>query len=68
MGGLYESEAHRLQREADNYTKDLEHERKHFMILKDNIKNWNENIDSVNASIKDKIPNPELEHRDLVRR
>ncbi len=46
-GGLYESEAHRLQREADNYTKTLEHERKHLMILKDNIKNWNENINTI---------------------
>ena len=27
-GGLYETEAQRLQREADEYTKKLEHERK----------------------------------------
>jgi len=38
------------------------------MIIKDNIKNWNENIGTVKESIKAKIPNPELEHRDLVRR
>lgn len=28
MGGKYETEAQRLQREADDYTKKLEHERK----------------------------------------
>ena len=68
IGGLYESEAHRLQREADNYTKDLEHERKHFMIISDNIKNQNETIGQLKETIKEKIPNPELEHREYVRR
>ena len=28
VGGRYETEAQRLQREADEYTKKLEHERK----------------------------------------
>ena len=28
IGGLYETEAQRLQREADKYTKWLEHEKK----------------------------------------
>jgi len=28
IGGRYETEAQRLQREADEYTKKLEHERK----------------------------------------
>ena len=28
-GGIYETEAQRLQREADEYTKMLEHERKY---------------------------------------
>lgn len=28
MGGMYETEPQRLQREADDYTKKLEHERK----------------------------------------
>lgn len=34
-GGMYETEAQRLQREADNYTKALEHERKKYLILED---------------------------------
>jgi hypothetical protein len=37
-GGIYESEAHRLQREADNFTKKYEHERKRYMILDDQFK------------------------------
>ena len=32
---LYETEADRLQREADNYTKKVEHERKALLILED---------------------------------
>jgi len=34
-GGLYETEIQRLQREADSYTRDLEHERKRHTITKD---------------------------------
>jgi hypothetical protein len=37
-GGIYESEAHRLQREAENFTKKYEHERKRYMILEDHYK------------------------------
>lgn len=33
-GGLYETEAQRLQREADEYTKKLEHERKYVQYCK----------------------------------
>jgi len=35
VGGLYETEAQRLQREADEYTKNLEHEKKTYLILQD---------------------------------
>jgi hypothetical protein len=34
-GGLYECENHRLQREADVYTKDVEHEKKRHLITTD---------------------------------
>jgi len=34
-GAMYESEALRLQREADNFTKKFEHEKKRLMILED---------------------------------
>ena len=35
---MYESEAQRLQREADNFTKHFEHEKKRLMILEDQYK------------------------------
>ena len=35
---MYESEALRLQREADNFTKHFEHEKKRLMILEDQYK------------------------------
>lgn len=31
--GMYETEVQRLQREADDYTRALEHERKRFAIV-----------------------------------
>ena len=31
--GIYETEVQRLQREADDYTRALEHERKRFAIV-----------------------------------
>lgn len=36
--GLYQTEPMRLQLEANNYTKLLEHERKKLMILTDNYR------------------------------
>jgi len=36
VGGIvYESEAQRLQREVDSFTKKYEHEKKHLMVLSD---------------------------------
>lgn len=35
---VYESEAQRLQREADNFTKKFEHEKKRLMVLEDQHK------------------------------
>ena len=37
-GAMYESEAIRLQREADNFTKKFEHEKKRLMMLEDQYK------------------------------
>jgi len=34
-GGLHEKEEHRLQREADNYTKNVEHEKKFYLVKED---------------------------------
>jgi hypothetical protein len=38
QGITYESEAQRLQREADSFTKKYEHEKKHLMVLSDQDK------------------------------
>ena len=35
---MYESEAQRLQKETDNFTKKFEHEKKRLMILEDQYK------------------------------
>lgn len=36
--GVYESEAQRLQKEADKFTKNYEHEKKRLMVLEDQLK------------------------------
>ena len=36
--GVYESEAYRLQKEADRFTKNFEHAKKHHMQLEDHYK------------------------------
>ena len=40
--GLYQTEPMRLQQEANNYTRQLEHERKRLLIATDNEKNMQE--------------------------
>jgi chromosome segregation ATPase len=50
--GIYESETQRLQREADNFTKKLEHERKRFMILEDQLKQAQSEFDEKKISLK----------------
>ena len=40
--GLYQTEPMRLQLEANNYTKKVEHERKKLMILTDNYRQTQE--------------------------
>ena len=61
---LYETEADRLQREADAYTKDLEHERKKLLIIEDQFKSTNERLEEIQLKIKACIPDKEKEHRE----
>eukprot|EP00347_Sterkiella_histriomuscorum_P022526 403338159 len=49
---MYESEAQRLQREADNFTKKFEHEKKRLMILEDQLKQANEELNEKKENIK----------------
>ena len=56
MGGLYETEVQRLQREADEYTKKLEHEHKSYLLLEDQQKQLKAQLATVYFEIKKKIP------------
>ena len=49
---IYESEAQRLQREADNFTKKFEHEKKLLMILEEKLKQSQKELDDKKASLK----------------
>ena len=53
--GLYQTEAMRLQQEANNYTKELEHTRKILMILTDNYKQTQEQLQEIKDKIDEKI-------------
>lgn len=65
-GGLYETEIQRLQREADLYTRQLEHERKRHTITKDEYDQEMKTLEQIRASIKEKIPDETTEHRKKV--
>jgi uncharacterized protein YeeX (DUF496 family) len=67
-GGLYETEVQRLQREADEYTKKLEHERKSYLLLEDQNKQLKTQLSTIYDEIKKKIPDAEDEKRKLVGR
>jgi len=58
----------RLQREADDYTKKLEHERKSYLLLEDQNKQMKTQKKGIYATIKEKIPNPDQETKKIVAR
>ena len=68
MGGLHETEVQRLQREADDYTKKLEHERKRYLILEDQIKQMLTEYNEKKDKIKEMIPSEEDFHLQEVAR
>mmetsp|Transcript_16167 Transcript_16167/g.27354 ORF Transcript_16167/g.27354 Transcript_16167/m.27354 type:complete len:205 (+) Transcript_16167:19-633(+) len=55
-GAMYESEALRLQREADNFTKKFEHEKKRLMILEDQYKQACDELNEKQAQLKEVRP------------
>lgn len=55
LGATFESEAQRLQREADNFTKHFEHEKKRLMILEDQYKQTCDELKQKKAAL-DKLP------------
>ena len=62
VGGLKETEVQRLQREADEYTKRLEHERKRYLILEDQIKQMQTEFNEKKDKFKQMIPSEEDFH------
>ena len=56
-GAMYESEILRLQREADNFTKHFEHEKKRLMILEDQCKQADDELRQKKSSL-DTLPTP----------
>mmetsp|Transcript_34684 Transcript_34684/g.33871 ORF Transcript_34684/g.33871 Transcript_34684/m.33871 type:complete len:135 (+) Transcript_34684:23-427(+) len=67
-GGLWETEPQRLQREADDYTKKLEHERKRYLILEDQYKQMENEYNEKKEKIKQMIPSEEQYHQQEVTR
>ena len=53
--GLYQTEPMRLQSEANNYTRQLEHERKRLLILTDTYKQTQEQLQEIKTKIEEKI-------------
>ena len=55
-GGIYESETFRLQREVDTFTQKLEHEKRRLLIIEEQIKQVNEELEDRNNSVKSMKP------------
>lgn len=68
IGGRYETEAQRLQREADEYTKKLEYERKKYLIGEDQYKQSQAEYNEMKKKIKEMIPSEEENHKKEVSR
>ena len=66
--GRYETEAQRLQREADDYTKKLEYERKRYLIGEDQYKQSEAEYNEMKKKIKEMIPSEEENHKKEVSR
>lgn len=63
MSGIYMSETVRLQKETDQFTKKLEHEKRQLMIVEDQIKQAMAEIEEKKAKIKSIKPTTEEERK-----
>jgi hypothetical protein len=63
-----ESEPGRLQREADDYTKNVEKSKKKLLRADDSAKNRIKEVEHVENNIKEMIPSEEEVHREAVKR
>ena len=52
VGGMYEPESIRLQREVDEFTQRLEHEKSHLLIIEEQIKQVNSELEERNSNVK----------------
>jgi len=55
-GALYESEQMRLQKEVDNFTQKLEHEKRRLLIIEEQIKQVTEELQERDRSVKQLVP------------
>lgn len=61
MGGMYESETMRLQREVDFFTKKLEHEKRRLLIFEEQLKQVNNEIDERTNLERAVDPDPKVD-------
>ena len=52
VGGMYEPESIRLQREVDEFTQRLEHEKSHLLIIEEQIKQVASELEERNQNVK----------------
>lgn len=57
VGGMYEPESIRLQREVDEFTQRLEHEKSHLLIIEEQIKQVKSELGERNQNVKALRPN-----------
>ena len=56
VGGMYEPESIRLQREVDEFTQRLEHEKSHLLIIEEQIKQVHSELEERNSNVKSLQP------------
>jgi len=66
-GAMYESEASRLQREADSFTKKYEHEKKRLMILEEQYKEACDELEAKQKNLKEVRPSTAKVRKDGAR-
>ena len=68
MGGaLHESEQMRLQKEVDTFTQKLEHEKRRLLIIEEQIKQVNEELNERDRSVKQLKPTQLVEKKSNIK-
>ena len=62
-GGMYETETQRLQREADEFTKKVEHERRRLLILEDQFSGATSEFKEKKGNIQEIMPSTEEKNK-----